>query len=65
MAASRAAYAQGDTAAGAKFGVEVRQMLLGSRELTVLEAKSRATLPGALDPVAAMRARIIAMGQGQ
>ena len=41
MAGSRAAYAIGDTALGAKLGVEVRQNLLGARELTVLEAKSR------------------------
>ncbi|HKO53286.1 MAG TPA: hypothetical protein VJV79_36505, partial [Polyangiaceae bacterium] len=41
MAGSRAAYAEGDAAAGAKLGVEVRQNLLGARELTVLEAKSR------------------------
>jgi len=41
MAGSRAAYADGDAASGAKLGVEVRQNLLGARELTVLEAKSR------------------------
>ena len=40
MAGSRAAYAAGDTALGAKLGVEVRQNLLGARELTVLEAKA-------------------------
>ncbi len=41
MAGSRAAYAQGDTALGAKLGVEVRQNLLGARELCVREAQSR------------------------
>jgi len=41
MAGSRAAYAEGDAATGAKLGVEVRQNLLGARELTVLEAKAR------------------------
>jgi len=41
MAGSRAAYAQGDTALGAKLGVEVRQNLLGARELTVREAHCR------------------------
>jgi len=41
MAGSRAAYAAGDTVIGAKLGTEVRQNLLGARELTVLEAKSR------------------------
>jgi len=40
MAASRAAYAAGEALAGAKLGVEVRQNLLGARELTVLEAKA-------------------------
>lgn len=41
MAGSRAAYAAGDAIAGAKLGVEVRQNLLGARELTVREAQSR------------------------
>jgi len=41
MAGSRGAYAAGDTALGAKLGVEVRQNLLAARELTVLEAKAR------------------------
>ncbi len=45
MAGSRAAYASGDVAAGAKLGVEVRQNLLAARELTVLEAKSRPQHP--------------------
>ncbi|MEI9940504.1 MAG: hypothetical protein WDO69_25090 [Pseudomonadota bacterium] len=49
MAGSRAAYAQGDLATGAKLGVEVRQNLLGARELTVLEAKSRPTARRSLD----------------
>ncbi|MEP7049453.1 MAG: hypothetical protein ABJB12_03830 [Pseudomonadota bacterium] len=47
MAGSRAAYAAGDAVTGAKLGVEVRQNLLGSRELTVLEAKSRPQAPAA------------------
>jgi len=46
MAASRAAYSAGDTASGARLGVEVRQNLLAARELTVLEAKSRPQSPG-------------------
>jgi hypothetical protein len=41
MAGSRAAYASGDVAGGAKLGVEVRQNLLAAREITVLEAKAR------------------------
>jgi hypothetical protein len=41
MAASCAAYATGDLALGAKLGAEVRSNLLGARELTVKEAKSR------------------------
>jgi len=41
MAGSRAAYAEGDAATGAKLGVEVRQNLLGARELTVREAQGR------------------------
>jgi len=41
MAGSRAAYAEGDSANGAKLGVEVRQNLLGARELTVREAQGR------------------------
>jgi len=45
MAGSRAAYASGDVTGGAKLGVEVRQNLLGARELTVLEAKARPQSP--------------------
>jgi hypothetical protein len=41
MAASCAAYAAGDLALGAKLGAELRQHLLGARELTVREAQSR------------------------
>jgi hypothetical protein len=41
MAASRAAYAKGDLALGAKLGAEVRSCLLGARELCVREAQSR------------------------
>jgi hypothetical protein len=41
MAGSREAYARGDALAGARLGAEVRSNLLGARELTVLEAKSR------------------------
>jgi len=40
MAGSRAAYAIGELALGSKLGTEVRQNLLGARELTVLEAKA-------------------------
>jgi len=47
LAGSRAAYAQGDTSLGAKLGVEVRQNLLGARELTVREAQSRPKTPQA------------------
>jgi hypothetical protein len=45
MAGSRAAYASGEVAAGAKLGVEVRQNLLAAREITVLEAKARPHSP--------------------
>ncbi|MEO7032729.1 MAG: hypothetical protein ABI548_02775 [Polyangiaceae bacterium] len=45
MAGSRAAYAQGDTATGAKLGVEVRQNLIGARDLTVREAQGRPKTP--------------------
>lgn len=41
MAASCAAYAGGDLALGAKLGAELRQHLLGARELTVREAQAR------------------------
>lgn len=41
MAGSRAAYAEGDAVTGAKLGVEVRQNLLGAREITVREAQAR------------------------
>jgi len=41
MAASRAAYAQGESSVGAKLGVEVRQNMLAARELTVREAQAR------------------------
>ena len=41
MAGSRAAYAAGDLTLGARLGVEVRQNLLGARELTVREAQGR------------------------
>lgn len=41
MAGSCAAYAAGDLALGAKLGVEIRQHLLGARELTVREAQTR------------------------
>lgn len=47
MAGSRAAYATGDTALGAKLGIEVRQNLLAARELTVREAQSRPKVPQA------------------
>jgi hypothetical protein len=40
MAGSRAAYAAGELALGAKLGVEVRQNLLGARELTIREAQA-------------------------
>lgn len=50
MAGSRAAYAMGDAALGAKLGVEVRQNLLAARELTVLEAKGRAQSSAAAYP---------------
>lgn len=54
MAGSRAAYAIGDTVTGAKLGVEVRQNLLGARELTVREAQRR---PGT-SATAALQAKI-------
>jgi hypothetical protein len=41
MAGSRAAYAQGDAALGAKLGAEVRSNLLGAHELAAREAKAR------------------------
>lgn len=41
MAASRAAYAKGELALGARLGAEVRSCLLGARELCVREAQSR------------------------
>lgn len=41
MAGSREAYSRGDTTTGSRLGVEVRQNLLGARELTVLEARGR------------------------
>ena len=41
MAGSCAAYATGELALGAKLGAEMRQNLLGARELTVREAQSR------------------------
>jgi len=49
LAGSRASYAAGDLAAGAKLGVEVRQNLLAARELTVLEAKSRSAKANSAD----------------
>jgi hypothetical protein len=41
MGGSCAAYAAGDLALGAKLGAELRQHLLGARELTVRETQSR------------------------
>ncbi|MEI9950609.1 MAG: hypothetical protein WDO74_16935 [Pseudomonadota bacterium] len=58
MAGSRAAYAIGDTVTGAKLGVEVRQNLLGARELTVREAQARP-----VDPTAHHRALEEAFGR--
>jgi hypothetical protein len=45
MAGSCAAYAAGDLALGAKLGAEMRQNLLGARELTVREAQARPPSP--------------------
>lgn len=56
LAGSRAAYAAGDLAMGAKLGVEVRQNLLAARELTVLEAKARPRANQTQQRLEAMRA---------
>jgi hypothetical protein len=63
MAGSRAAYASGDCALGAKLGVEVRQMLLAARELTVRSAQSRANQPGGQSQTDRALAAILAGGQ--
>lgn len=46
-AASRAAYAAGDAALGARLSAEARSNLLGAHELCAREAKARACTPGA------------------
>jgi len=50
MAGSREAYSRGDALGGARLGAEVRSNLLGARELTVLEAKSRKQNPARREP---------------
>jgi hypothetical protein len=60
MAGSCAAYAAGDLALGAKLGAELRQHLLGARELTVREAQARPRQ----SPAERVAARILANRKG-
>lgn len=65
MAGSRAAYASGDLATGARLGAEVRSCLLGARELCVREAQARPRTDDLTARIMAMRAaKAAAEGSG-